>query len=151
LNSDLTFSFYCLQLAEKRAVYKPFRRHTSRALAAAATFLASGLIHEYVLLLIAMKPTMVKGASSHSIRFGNQFKFFVWNAVVLVMEGALQGTRVPSWFSKNVPKPAITALVLLTVLPIANWFTDEYRDSGFYTDYARGFPLIVKLSGYDVE
>jgi hypothetical protein len=118
----------------------------SKPIAGATTFVASGLLHEYILLLFSMKFINGLGSQRYSIKFGNQFLFFVWNGLLLVLEQLTRRTAIVAWISKNLPKPIITGLVLLTVLPVAHWFTDECRDTGFFTDYARGFPRIVMLS-----
>ena len=74
--------------------------------------------------------------------YGNQSAFFIWNGVVLLLERALEDTSGIRWMSKNIPRPLQTAMVLLTVLPVAHLFTDEYIKSSFYGDTAFAFPLI---------
>jgi len=111
-----------------------------------ATFLVSGFVHEYILIFLVQR----KGeTSSYEPQFGNQFLFFAWNGIVLFLERALlsteQGQSSSKWMQSNVPKPIRTALVLLTVLPIAHLFTDEYVKSSFYDDAAFGFPRIEYL------
>ena len=71
--------------------------------------------------------------------------FFAYNGLVVMIEYALKGNKLLTELQKNLPKQAITALVLLTVIPVSHWFTDEYVMSGFYTDYSLGFPKIVYL------
>ena len=60
-------------------------------------------------------------------------------------EGLLRHTRPILWMRKHLPRPIRTALVLLTVLPVAHFFTDEYIASSFYSDAAFGFFKIEYL------
>lgn len=71
--------------------------------------------------------------------------FFAYNGIVVLIERALKGNKYIEELLKPLPKPAITALVILTVIPVSHWFTDEYVMSGFYTDYSLGFPKIVYI------
>lgn len=71
--------------------------------------------------------------------------FFAYNGIVVLIEYALKGNKFIAEMNKALPKPAITALVLLTVMPVSHWFTDEYVMSGFYSDYSLGFPRIVYM------
>ena len=74
--------------------------------------------------------------------YGNQFAFFIWNGIVLLLERGLEDTPGIRWMGKNLPRHLQTAMVLLTVLPVAHLFTDEYIKSSFYGDTAFAFPLI---------
>lgn len=132
----------------RRGVFTPLRKGGfSRSLSAFTTFAVSGCLHEYVLLIMTLRggvPNNPKG-EAFVPSYGNQWIFFTWNGVVLLTEYALQGSAVIRFLQKNVPKPLRTALVLLTVIPIAHLFTDEYVASSFYSDIALGFPRIVKI------
>lgn len=109
-----------------------------------ATFLASGILHEYVMLAATLAK---RGQYSISYKpmVGNQLIFFAWNSLLLALEHALSGNRLLARFKKSVPKATITALVLLTNLPISHWFTDEWVACGFFTGVSEGFPRIVKI------
>lgn len=74
--------------------------------------------------------------------------FFVYNGVLLVCERLLE-TSSDSFFLKRwvkalskLPRPIRTTLVLLLVLPIGHWFTDEYIQSSFFDDTIHAFPII---------
>jgi hypothetical protein len=134
--------------ALRRGAFRPLRQAGySRHVAAAMTFLVSGLIHEYVLWMMAQR----KGIPNNPLMepyepaVGTHFFFFVWNAIVLLMERALEGHWIIAWMQSNLPKPLRTALVLLMVLPIGHLFTDEYIKSCFFSDAAFGFPRITYL------
>ena len=140
-------------------MYIPLRqRGRSKEVAALVTFFSSGLLHEYVLALLSMKH--VTGSTSTQFlaptQYGSHVAFFVWNGLVLSMESVVR-----SYVQKNekegkkehlmitifqrIPQPIQTAIVLMTVLPIAHWFTDEYVANGLLPDFAMAFPRIVKL------
>jgi hypothetical protein len=110
------------------------------------TFLVSGLLHEYVCCLIESKYRLYPGiASPYAPHYGRQSAFFLWNGGVVLLEYMLSPLPFFQRVKRTLPKPVITALVLLTVLPVSHWFTDEYIRSGFYSDYSMGFPLILFL------
>jgi Membrane bound O-acyl transferase family len=133
----------------RRAVYRPLRKNKyDRSIAALATFVASGCLHEYVLLMMTFrggKPNNPSG-EPYVPQYGNQWIFFIWNGVVLLGEYSLQGTALIQFLQKTVPKPIRTTLVLLTVIPISHLFTDEYIRCSFYSDISLGFPRVVKIS-----
>jgi len=134
--------------ALRRGVFRPVRQMGwSRHTAALATFVASGLLHEYVLLVMALRKGAANNPSQEPYKpvFGNHLIFFAWNGIVLLLERALTDTEPIRWIAHNLPQPMKTFLVLLTVLPIAHLFTDEYVASGFYSDIAFGFPRIFYL------
>lgn len=136
-----------IQSALRRGCFKPLRKAGySRAIAALLTFVVSGFMHEYILYSFTIR----KRVGNNNIplyepAFGTQFIFFSWNAIILLVERALEGHAILQWMQQHLPKPIRTALVLLTVLPIAHLFTDEYIRSNFYNDAAWGFPIIVYL------
>ncbi|CAB9524676.1 expressed unknown protein [Seminavis robusta] len=140
-----------VQSSLRNGCYRPLRKATlSSSMAAVGTFVASGLIHEYMVAFM----TLVKRDTPYQPAYGNQFLFFLWNAVVMMLERYYyspwfsasavvnnSGTSSNKWY--HLPQPIRTALVLLTVLPIAFLFTDEYVQSSFYTDAVWAFPLVV--------
>jgi Membrane bound O-acyl transferase family len=138
--------------ALKRGIYVPLRQAgRSRAAAALVTFVASGLLHEYVVALILYQPSgavppaadMDITASHLGAVVGRHSLFFVWNGLVLIGEEWLRGTKVLQWMVRHVPRPIRTALVVLTVLPFSHLFTSVYVETGFYKDFSVGFPRFV--------
>lgn len=123
------------------------RIEMNRHVAAAITFLVSGLIHEVVLYNMSLRPGIPNNPTKtpYQPMFGSHFFFFVVNGFILLMERVVQNYPVIVWMQSNLPRPIRTALVLLLVLPIANVFTDEYIKSSFYSDAAFAFPRIVYL------
>jgi hypothetical protein len=139
----------------RRGVFRPVRQWGfSRPFAVLATFCASGILHEYVLVIMAIRGhrhnTEDGDDEPYAPAFGKQFCFFAWNAVVILLEHAVKGHSSIQWMQDNFPAPVRTALVLLTVLPIAFLFTDEYVACGFYSDISMGFPKVVFL-GDEIE
>ncbi|OEU19316.1 hypothetical protein FRACYDRAFT_182183 [Fragilariopsis cylindrus CCMP1102] len=140
--------------ALRRGVFRPLRKDggCSRQFAAIVAFVISGFIHEYFLLFFTHRKGIPNNTNNEPYKpqFGNQFLFFTWNAFVLVSERALlntiMGGQLFQWMRCYVPKPIRTCLVLMTVLPIAHLFTDEYVSSCFYNDAAFGFPRIEYIS-----
>jgi hypothetical protein len=128
----------------KRAVYLPLRKYAvSKTAASIITFVVSGLLHEYILAIIYLKGNM--SPEEQRRNYGMHMAFFAYNGIVVLIERALKGNKYIEELLKPLPKPAITALVILTVIPVSHWFTDEYVMSGFYTDYSLGFPKIVYI------
>lgn len=131
-----------VQSALRRGCYAPLRDTYSSAFASFVTFLVSGLVHEYVLLVMSLR-----GGHTFSPQYGRQFIFFVWNGIVLLLERYWkQGTKdKESSMMNHLPKPVQTALVLMIVLPIGHYFTDEYIRASFYDDCSWGFPIVVLM------
>lgn len=155
----------------RRGCYRPLRLigGYSRGVAAFGTFVLSGLIHEYVLWMFTLRHGTPNYRRWHSedigdsandqsskdhIDFlqsytqpamGKQFIFFAWNAVVVLLERRVARHRLFSLMQERLPQPILTFLVLLTVLPIAHLFTDEYIRSGFYGDASWAFPIFLVL------
>jgi hypothetical protein len=129
----------------KRGVYQPMCRvGYSKRTAALATFAASGLLHEYILVVMTANS---KDATKQDefLLYGSHLAFFLWNGTVLILEHLLKDLAVFKWTQRNLPAPVQTFLVLLTVLPVATLFTEAYIVNGFYSDYAIGFPRLVHL------
>jgi hypothetical protein len=130
----------------KRGIVKPLMRRgdVPRWVAVLGTFVVSGLLHEYICQVIQAKSIRFPGiAKDYVANIGNQLCFFVWNGGVVVLERLVfpkgKMTNRSVW-------PLNTMLVLLTVLPVSHWFTDEYLRSGFYNDVSLGLPLFVYKS-----
>lgn len=126
----------------KRGVYKPVRKFTanSAALAAVATFIASGVLHEYILSIITLD-----SVDQSSVRYGMHLAFFAYNALIFTVEHLFSEAYIFQWSGRTLHPTIVSLLVVLSVLPVAHWFTDEYISAGFYTDYTVGFPILVRI------
>lgn len=122
-------------------MYLPLRKFFSKTAASIGTFIVSGLLHEYVLAIIFLKGNVSPDEQRRN--YGMHMAFFVFNGIVVMIEYALKGNTLLAELQKALPNWLITALVLMTVIPVSHWFTDEYVMSGFYSDYSLGFPKIV--------
>ena len=138
-----------------------------------ATFLVSGLLHEYILAFVSLKG-ISNYSKQHQIstpdddggdtpRYFYQTAFFLWNGFLLIVENIVisttrsgqnrngdHGGLVPQSVKKNLTKirlPSLvkTFLVVMTALPFAHWFMDEYIQHDIYTDFAVAMFRIVKL------
>lgn len=108
----------------KGAIYIPLRKNGfSKGIAALATFAGSGLLHEYVLTAIALKGAMPNDKNAHLPKYGNHLAFFAWNGVVLMLEGLFYKHAIIQKVKTTLPDVVITAMVIMTVLPIGHWFT----------------------------
>lgn len=125
----------------RRGVYVPARKvGMTRLQGAVLTFATSGILHEYMLLFMTFR------GGDKTLRFspqyGNHLIFFLWCGVVIVLEAVVGRTSIVNRFSQSLWRPFRTFLVLLTVLPIGHFFTDEYVANSFYGDIALGFPRL---------
>jgi hypothetical protein len=125
----------------KQGVYKPVRAETgSRNLATMATFLASGLAHEYTWAVMFYP-------SSHEQEkcmapFGKTLLFFGWNGILLILEHWLGRNR---WNAivKPMPRILVSLLVVMTALPVGHLFTGDFRFGGYFDSLVTAWPMVV--------
>lgn len=121
----------------KNGVYKPVRSHSgSRSLATMATFLASGLYHEYVWCLLFYINIHQTGV--HNPPFGKQLLFFGWNGILLILEYAVGWEKLVS----TMPRPAVTLIVVLMALPVGHLFTGDMLKGGYFTSLQLAIPIL---------
>jgi len=139
-------------------VYKPVRSvGGNKLLAVSATFLASGLFHEWLLPVVFYDVP--------SIHYGTTLLFFLWQAVLVGIEALLvlalsnfnTITRHPqkkqnkfhpmallsslSFYYHNIlPRPLRTFIIIVLGVPLGHWFCDAYVRSDFFTVGAIGLP-----------
>lgn len=134
----------------KRGVFKPIRKIFPKSFAVIATFVASGLLHEYIwsVLFYVHDDRLDENGLCETCFYpthGSPTLFFVWNAFVIILEYLIGGLWIFKWISRNVPKPIITLLVISTALPMTHWFTGDWVKGGYFKDYTIGLPLIVRI------
>jgi Membrane bound O-acyl transferase family len=123
----------------KNGVFKPIRSlggHT--VVAVVATFIASGVFHEWLL-----PSTMTDYPHTH----GLAITFFLWNAMLVAMEMMI-GARVGRMFAgikPYIPRPCITIAVIALGLPVGHWFIDSYMRSDFFKHGQFCFPMILSV------
>jgi len=125
-----------VHLGLKNGVFKPIRYLTnSKLMGVLAAFVASGIIHEYVNLVIFS-------------RTGIEFKwkymiFFGYNACLLFAEHTFGSIEIIQNIVSKLPKPLITALVLCTALPVAHLFTGDWIVHGYFDAVMYAEPTIL--------
>mmetsp|Transcript_30361 Transcript_30361/g.66745 ORF Transcript_30361/g.66745 Transcript_30361/m.66745 type:complete len:430 (-) Transcript_30361:180-1469(-) len=136
----------------KTGIYKPTRRIiASPNVAVVATFLASGLIHEYVWAILfyvhehQKDPATGVCSTCFEPKYGKNLFFFSWNGVVIALESVVGGWWLFQWMKHNLPGPVVTALVVMTALPFGHLFTGDWIAGGYFTHFQLGFPIVVKL------
>jgi hypothetical protein len=98
------------------------------------------MLHEYILAVVDNA-----GVCDYTPKYLYQTAFFLWNGVLLILEGVLVSRKEFRELAATLPRPLKTAMVLMTVLPVAHWFLDDYVAIGVFKDFAVAFPLLVKL------
>jgi len=137
---------------------------SDKIVASGATFLVSGIIHEYVMLIMVSFGNHSNQYTQHDqhqhqhqhdqqlYRFTwKQILFFGWNGILIALEYVYcfcrsnctttlrlrrQGLRL------RVPKIIVTAFVLYSALPVAHLFTGDYIRYGFFDAVSVAEPII---------
>lgn len=125
----------------KRGVYKPVRTRFPRLVASLATFISSGLFHEYMLMIIFL-PDGNDQTNEYTPVYGRSCLFFVWNATLIACEHAFGGMVIFGMMKKTLPVPLVSILVVLTALPATHLFVGDYVKSDFFENGQIGFPMI---------
>lgn len=120
----------------KNGAYKPARYLTnSNLMGILAAFVMSGVIHEYVNLVIF---------SGTGIEFRWKYMlFFGYNAFLLFVEHTIGSLEIVQNIVSKLPKPLITALVLCTALPVAHLFLGDWIVHGYFDSVMYAEPTIL--------
>jgi len=139
----------------KRGVFKPVMKHfPSKAVAAIATFVASGIFHEWIIVAVFLTPidefgkdggTKCVSSDCFSKKLGGSTLFFLWSAILIILEAAIGHWPLFHWIKKSFPQPIVTFMVIMLALPLAHWFSDPYIKMGFFEDTSVGFPLLLPI------
>jgi hypothetical protein len=121
----------------KGLVYRPLRRRgVSATVAALASFVASGLLHEYTFAL--------HNASAYT--FGKALLFFVSMGALMTAEQlvpyAAPEALQRAWAQVPAPLPAI-ALALLSCIPLDPFYLRSWRESGMLDSIGQVVPVIM--------
>ena len=123
----------------KNGVFKPIRSLGGpTTLAVFATFIASGLFHEWLL-----PATIPDYPHTHGLAIA----FFLWNAILVAVEMMI-GARLARWFASGIPfipRPLITIAVISMGLPVGHWFLDSYMRSDLFKHGQFCFPMILSI------
>lgn len=128
----------------KRGVFKPMYSWTSsRYCAVLATFMMSGLFHEYLLYVTVSHPSQMVQPC-----YGKNTAFMMWNAMTITFEALLRPLIrkvVPKSTIQKIPTLLLSCYVLSTAMPIAHWFIHPYTKCGLFEDFHVAIPMIQKL------
>ncbi|VEU37554.1 unnamed protein product [Pseudo-nitzschia multistriata] len=137
----------------KNGVYKPIRKTcSSKTAAVISTFLASGIFHEWLLLMVF--PNRFVGGNQHHdgsekniyrLEFGGTTIFFLWQAMLIGFEMTLGKSQLFQRISRWVPRPLKTAFVVGTGIPLAHFFLEPYVRSDFFRHGAPGLPMVILI------
>lgn len=135
----------------KHGVFLPASQSSfSLPLTVGLTFLASGLMHEYIWTLMFYQHDPVHYENEvclgcfHPIFF-KATGFFLYNAVLMLLERA---TPVGLWLTertKSWPTILVSTLGVMTVLPVSHLFTGDWVSGGYFTDLSIGLWTFRKL------
>jgi len=119
-------------------VFKPLRKWFSTPIAVFGTFIASGLLHEYVIFGFYRGTKLAPS-------YGKNMVFFAWNGVLIILESIVGKSNIFKWIAENFPRPLISILVVLTALPLGHLFLDDWVESGYYHHMQVSLFMIVPL------
>lgn len=134
----------------KNGVYKPARTYFSSTTAIMCTFLASGLFHEWILIVTYHITTKQKDefGNCHECytpdTYGKNLLFFVWNGMIMGMEVvALRHFTFFQRLGKVLPPLLRTMMIIMLSLPVGHWLFGDTVVSGFFAHSQMGLPMIV--------
>lgn len=121
----------------KNGVYKPVRQQGgAKPLAVLATFVASGLFHEWLLPSVFFDYPNTHGTTTF---------FFAWQAGLVATEALIGHWTVFKRVSKKLPGVIRTLLVIIAGVPLGHWFCESYVSSNFFLQGQCTFPTILPL------
>lgn len=138
----------------KNGVFKPVRKYFySTTVAVVATFLASGVFHEWLLWAIftntrgQLDPITGECVSScYEPTYGTSLIFFLWQAALIAIEMMVGRTPLFREIGRRLPQPVKTILLLVMGIPVAHYFMEPYFKCGFFFPHAQpGLPMILKI------
>ena len=129
-------------------VYKPvWWNSKSRSLAAFSTFVASGLIHEYVGYLLYFNTSAEERGGKDfcstchvEVVIGKQFIFFSWNGLLMLLEYKF-GSQL-AILNDYLPRLVRNHLVVLLALPLGYLLTDDMTASGYFHHFNPALPIL---------
>mmetsp|Transcript_26717 Transcript_26717/g.37657 ORF Transcript_26717/g.37657 Transcript_26717/m.37657 type:complete len:407 (-) Transcript_26717:1300-2520(-) len=132
-----------VQISLKSGVFLPVRKYFSSDVALVCTFIASGLLHDIVWCMTFYEATGKD--QTFSPIFLKQVAFFLWSALMMLLERPAGKLPIFQWISKNLPRPIVSTMVVLLAIPIAHWFGGDWAIGKLFHHHSLGVFLIVKL------
>ena len=132
----------------KRGVFLPVRRYCSKYVALIATFLASGLFHEWIVWISfsQLKGQEEVGCSNawcFQPTYGPATVFFLFQAFLIAVEFWLTA-KLKSTLA-FIPTQLATLLVVCIGGSMAHWFSDGYVHSSFFLDSRVAYVLVRRM------
>ena len=128
----------------------PVRTHFSKTIAIMCTFLASGLVHEWILTVVFYIQNGDKDISGycnscfHPYMYGKNLMFFLWNGILIGLEFTIaKRFFVSHHLNKTLPSFVVTFLVLMFALPVAHWFFGDILKSKYFHQSMIGLHTFV--------
>lgn len=137
-----------VQSVLKGGVYKPLRKYGfSPTFAAMATFLMSGLFHEWLVFgffstACAEDPN---SPSCYQPLYGGALAFFAWQAMLIALEYLLGRHPAVQAVSQRLPTPIRTFLIIALGIPLAHCFCEPYVRSNFFRHGQMALPMIIRI------
>jgi Membrane bound O-acyl transferase family len=136
----------------KYGVFKPALQFVSAPMALMATFVMSGLFHDYAWTLMYYKYAIDDCQGDNASDNFNCYTpaplkltaFFLWNGIIMLLEKTPVGTMLGSWTAKW-PRPVVSTLVVLTGLPVSHWYMGDWVRGGFFADLSIGMWILRKV------
>jgi Membrane bound O-acyl transferase family len=134
----------------KRGVFLPVRRYFSKYVALVATFLVSGLFHEWIVWLTFSLLTPINegeeecsNASCYQPTYGPATVFFLFQAVLIALEFWLSSKlkATTNW----IPAQIAPLLVVCIGGSMAHWFSDGYVHSSFFLDSRVAYVFVRRI------
>ena len=132
----------------KHGVFLPAKQFVSSRWAVLVTFVASGLLHDYSWALVFYHHRESRNEYGVCEDCFQPFPFkltafFLWNGVVMMLERPLAKYFA---FTRSLPTPLVSTLVLCTALPVSHWYSGDWAVGGYFSDFAVGLWHVRKLS-----
>lgn len=136
----------------KSGVYLPVRHFfkAPREIAVIATFLASGLFHEWlnfnVFAVIDPRCNEIDYFSRACLvpSYGGSIAFMMWQAACVALEWRIGNWKVFSYFKKL---PILQSFCVISLgLPLAHWFCEAYIRSDFFVHGQLALPVILRTA-----
>lgn len=135
-----------IQAVLRGGVYFPVRVSAGmpKTVAVAATFAASGLLHEWLIAVAFDGPC----PSPPCVRptYGPSFLFFAWQAALVLLEWRFG----PKLRLGGIPLPLRSLLVMGTALPVGHWFAASYLESDIFRLIQIGFPMVLRILPHEL-
>jgi Membrane bound O-acyl transferase family len=128
----------------KYGTFYPAQQYMSNSMALFATFIMSGIIHEYIWSLIFYQhPDSDVETTLYVPTVFKLTAFFAWNGIVMLFERPLKPYVRP--LTTKLPSLVASTLVVFTALPVAHWYVGDWAVGELFGHLSFGLWVIRKL------